>query len=528
MKVFLRTLAGVILPVFAVFFISYLTAISLVNRAMERYMLNDAKSKFELIDELVAKNGIGALSRDYMRMLNLEGIGVKLIKPNGEEILNHPPSSTGKVFSFKKLLPSGNVLVVTFPETDAMQLKKDIDRGITVAVSLAFALLLGTSILIARRFAVPIQKFDYIISAIEKGQNIHFPRFRSPHLARVSELLYSIYTAMEKKKQQIELEREKLNSILELIEEGVLLLDGKLNYLHSNSKFNEMFSIKALKDVNFLAQISQPGLLADLSDIIHKRASGNFKIGGRMYKVFFRSVGENLLFVFEDAEEKLQYQYFKSELIGNISHELKTPIAALSGYAETLLLHQDMDSQTREMFIKRIHESSMRLSELLNNIIELHTLENAKPEDLRYETVKLSSIVDDLKQLYADSPKTIRYIVEAENIRMAREHLMSVLTNLISNAIKYSNGKRVDVIIRKKKSSIIEICVDDEGPPIPPAERKRIFERFYTRSKSRAKSKSGTGLGLSIVKHIAVLYGGSVKLMESPMGGNRFCVEIPA
>ena len=110
-------------------------------------------------------------------------------------------------------------------------------------------------------------------------------------------------------------------------------------------------------------------------------------------------------------------------------------------------------------------------------------------------------------------------------MRILREHLQSILTNLIDNAFKYAGGETITAKIRSCAAGLT-IMVDDQGPLIAGAERERIFERFYTCSASRNKQHSGTGLGLSIVKHIANLYAGTVRVEANSEGGNRFLVVL--
>jgi two-component system phosphate regulon sensor histidine kinase PhoR len=165
------------------------------------------------------------------------------------------------------------------------------------------------------------------------------------------------------------------------------------------------------------------------------------------------------------------------------------------------------------------------LNDLINDMIKLHKLESVGGGFAVDVATSLLAVRDDLRSFYADADKQL--VLEAEEIRVhiLPEHLQSVLTNLIDNAVQYSEGETVTARMQRSGAGV-KISVDDQGPLIAENERKRIFERFYTCSRSRNKRHSGTGLGLSIVKHIASLYDGSVQVEPNGEGGNCFVVML--
>lgn len=560
MKLFFKTLALILLPILIVFLISYSLLKNSMDSSFEKYIKTDTKAKFEMIKHDFINKNINRkkLYKLYSNIYKKTFLRITLIKPNGKVIFdssipfkeidkleNHKYrpevqkafkngngfserfSKTKKMFMlyYAKILPNGNILRISYPLTYIKKVKKGFESGLYIVFFLTLLMITLISALIARKLSFPIQKLNYIVDAIKSGKNIHFPKFKDENLSKAAALIYDIYKAMESKQKEVEIEKQKLDNILEFIEEGVVLLSGELSYIHSNAKFNAMFNIQPETNKNILSSIKDHEILAVFSEILEKRKDAIVKIKDRNYKVYCKNLDEYLLVVFDDVEEKIQYEYFKSELVGNISHELKTPISSLSAYAETLLINDDLDSKTQKEFIKKIYESSIRLSSLLNDIIELHRLENFAMRQNRDE-IDLDVIKKELQELYKNSNKTVYLDFKEKKIKIIREHLMSVLTNLIDNAIKYSTGNGVYVKIEKSNSKI-HIVVDDEGPAIEGKERERIFERFYTCSKSRNKQKSGSGLGLSIVKHISFLYQGVVKLEQNPAGGNRFIVIIP-
>jgi len=559
-KVFFKTLALILLPILVIFFISYFLIQNNMDSSFEKYIKTDTEAKFEMIKHDFTGKSINKqrLYELYSNIYKKTFLRITLIKPNGKVIFdssipfeeidkleNHKYrpevqkafkkgrgfcerfSKTKKMFMlyYAKILPNGNILRISYPLTYIKKVKKGLESGLYIVFLVTLLMITVISALIARKLSFPIQKLNYIVDAIKKGRNIHFPKFKDKNLSKAAALIYNIYKAMENKQKEVEIEKQKLDNILELIEEGVVLLSNELSYIHSNAKFKDMFNIQPKESKNILSSIKDHEVLAVFSDVLEKRKDAIVKIKGRNYKVYCKKLDDYLLVVFDDIDEKIQYEYFKSELVGNISHELKTPISSLSAYAETLLINDDLDDKTQKEFIKKIYESSIRLSSLLNDIIELHRLENFIIKQNKDE-IDLDVLKKELQELYKNSKKEVQFDFREKKIKIIREHLMSILTNLIDNAIKYSTGNSVYVNIEKLNSRI-HIAVDDEGPVIEEKEKERIFERFYTCSKSRNKQKSGSGLGLSIVKHISFLYEGVVKLEKNSAGGNRFIVIIP-
>ncbi len=559
MKIFFKTLSLILLPILAIFIISYVLVKNSINTSFSNYIKSDTQSKFEIIKHDFINGNLNKkkLYDTYYKVYKKTFLRITLIRPDGKVIFdsaipfkridkleNHKyrpevqeafkkGSGFSKRFSktkqmymlyYAKALPNGNILRISYPLKYVNTLKNRLEGGLYAVFLSTFFMIVIISALIARKLSFPVQKLNYIVDAIKNGKNIHFPRFKDENLSKAAALIYKIYKAMEYKQQEIKLEKQKLDSILESIEEGVLLLTNGFSYVHSNAKFKDMFRMEPKKNENILSCIKDHELLASFSEILEKKNNRTFKIKERNYRVYCKTFDKYTLFVLNDIEDEIQYEYFKSELVGNISHELKTPVAALVGYAETLLINNDLNDKTKKEFTKKMYESSIRLNNLINDIIELHRLENFNADEIA-EEVNLKELKKELNGLYKNTAKSIHMNFEKTKISITKEHLLSILTNLIDNAIKYSSGNNVYVTIKNEGSDTL-IIVDDEGPAIDDKDKKRIFERFYTCSKSRNKQKSGTGLGLSIVKHISFLYGGFVELKSNSFGGNSFIVSI--
>jgi two-component system phosphate regulon sensor histidine kinase PhoR len=227
----------------------------------------------------------------------------------------------------------------------------------------------------------------------------------------------------------------------------------------------------------------------------------------------------------------------RSEFVANVSHELKTPVAAVKGFAETLLSGAMEDPETARSFLTIIHDESERLNRLIGDILELSKIESRR-SPLQFSPVNLSIFLARMTELLSAeaAKKDILLDVQTEDelfIEADEDRLGQILMNLMQNGINYTpeGGKvkvRAEIIVPDTgEEEMIRITVSDTGIGIPKKDIPRIFERFYRVDKARSRSSGGTGLGLSIVKHLAELHHGTIRV-ESTIGvGSQFILELP-
>lgn len=231
------------------------------------------------------------------------------------------------------------------------------------------------------------------------------------------------------------------------------------------------------------------------------------------------------------AEESKEAELLRREFVANVSHELKTPLTSISGFIETLQAGAADDPEIRHKFIDIIAIETARLKRLIEDLLVLSDIENRRDSEGAEFDIKsaVENTVDALKPI--SEAKRINVIMSLEEglvINGSIDRFRQMMVNLIENAVKYSDeGGRIWVIAVKSAGQIT-VSVRDEGIGIAPEHHERLFERFYRVDKSRSKKAGGTGLGLSIVKHIAVLFGASLKV-ESKVGeGTEFFVIFNA
>lgn len=231
----------------------------------------------------------------------------------------------------------------------------------------------------------------------------------------------------------------------------------------------------------------------------------------------------------QDQQEIEKAAMIRQEFSANVSHELKTPLHAISGYAE-LLENGLVKEEDIKPFAAKIHNESLRMTRLIEDIIDLTKLDNGGTE-MKWEICDFFRItenaVDSLEA--AASEMNVSIITSGENAPMTAipQMLYSIAYNLCDNAIKYNhNGGSVSVSVTQNEQDTV-LTVKDTGIGIPEEDQKRVFERFYRVDKSRSREVGGTGLGLSIVKHAVMIHGGKITLNSVVGEGTEFIVTIP-
>ena len=228
----------------------------------------------------------------------------------------------------------------------------------------------------------------------------------------------------------------------------------------------------------------------------------------------------------QQHEEILRSANMRVEFTANVSHELKTPLTSISGYAELIESGMAQGEQAKT-FAAEIHKSANRLLTLINDIIRLSQMDAPMP-DLKFEPVDLAQIAaNTFEQLEMSARKadvTLQLDAKPAMVEADRQMMDELLYNLCDNAIRYNvHGGSVKLEVRPIRDKVI-VCVQDTGIGISPENQEHVFERFYRVDKSRSKATGGTGLGLAIVKHIAVKHNAQIEL-ESELGrGTRISV----
>ncbi|MDT8718145.1 HAMP domain-containing protein [Clostridium sp. 19966] len=384
----------------------------------------------------------------------------------------------------------------------------------------------------------PIKDLEYVTSRITKGEMDR--RVRVTSKDEIGQLGTTFNFMADKLqstlKDSIE-KQNKLEAILKSMDNGVVAIDRNNKIIMINPYAKKIFGIDSNKD------IIGKKLMDGIRDFEIEEIINTYNEDYKEIKIFWPSektlriktadivnANEHIgtVAVVQDITEIKKLESMRTEFVANVSHELKTPLTSIKGFAETL---RDVeDSKIKEKFLDIINDEAERLTRLINDILVLSDLETHKED--KKETFDVNKVMDQVHEL-------IKNTAEAKNISIKMElgkvdyiigsvdRFKQMVINLVDNAVKYSeNGGSVTMGSRIVDGKL-QLWVEDTGFGIPKEHIPRLFERFYRVDKARSRAKGGTGLGLAIVKHIVIGMGGKIEVESELNKGSKFTVTIP-
>ncbi|HHW39562.1 MAG TPA: cell wall metabolism sensor histidine kinase WalK [Syntrophomonadaceae bacterium] len=371
---------------------------------------------------------------------------------------------------------------------------------------------------------------------------------RRPEEGEIGELasaINGISRTIKENVRELAESKGRLEAVLANMESGVLLFDGEGRLSLINPAAEGFLGVRAeevmgMPHVEAVKNYSLSSLIDDVlrswkparkeisliypqERTVETHAAPIFGVGGEPHGV---------VVVLYDISEIKHLERVRAEFVANVSHELKTPVTAVKGFAETLLSGALYNFRAAEEFVNIINEEAERLSRLIHDLLELSRIES-KGFRLRIEPLELDAeikrIVDKLKPQFLKKELTLTTDLPPEPVivKADRDQIEQVLLNLLDNSLKYTpGGGQVEVSLRQDVGDVV-VAVKDTGIGIPPEDLPRIFERFYRVDKARSRKLGGTGLGLSIVKHIIEAHRGRVWVESEPGKGSQFYFSIP-
>lgn len=234
------------------------------------------------------------------------------------------------------------------------------------------------------------------------------------------------------------------------------------------------------------------------------------------------------LAVIDSIAEERRIDAIRRDFVANVSHELKTPVGAMSLLAETLV--GETEPADRERLSGMLQREAKRVEDIIDDLLELTRLEEGESETEKVKVAKIVSKAIDKVRTFADGMRVqIAVTGDAgeEKVEVDRRAVVRALTNLIDNAVRYSEADQQVTVSVEVLESAVAISVKDDGVGIPRAELERVFERFYRVDRARSRETGGTGLGLAIVRHVAENHGGRVLVESKPGDGSTFTIELP-
>lgn len=420
----------------------------------------------------------------------------------------------------------GSILAIIYMTRNLNSIYSVIDDSKVIITYATLISLITTSILgyfIANSITGPIRALTKKAKALAKGNFNQSIEVKSKDEIGELGMMFNFLTKeLRESIEKMDLERSKLDTIFNYMAEGVIAIDRNNRLIHANSIAKKILNIS---EKDFYRVINLKSI--NLNNIDYKneeslRGEELTKIANSFYKIKYAPyksdalINSGLIIVLQDVDKEHMLDIMRKEFVANVSHELKTPITTIKSYTETLL-DSDLDKDSQRNFLKVIDRENSRMSRIVTDLLYLSNI------DYNKDNVSLESI--DTYEFIAEAIESQSILIVQKNhkielnidmdikdIYAERNGADQILTNIISNACKYTPENGKIVIDATNKDDLVEIKVTDNGIGIPKEDLPRISERFYRVEKGRSRQMGGTGLGLSIASEMVESFGGSLKI----------------
>ncbi|MCB2227640.1 MAG: HAMP domain-containing protein [Desulfarculaceae bacterium] len=412
------------------------------------------------------------------------------------------------------------------------------------AIFLGVLLSIGVAYLVARGLSKPVQQLTRTATSIAEGDlSRRFTRYPRNEIGDLGRAFDQMADNLQSTIDEITTSRDRLEAILRGMVEGVLLTDPQGHVLVANRALKKMLDLESVPVGKLPSEIIRNADLLEALDEVRAGAeyvSREFATLGEpqrhmeahVVRMTGEAAGAGLVCVLHDITERKRLEKTRRDFVANVSHELRTPLTAVRGAAETLLDGAVDSPQFARRFAELILRQSHRLERLVQDLLELASLESGQSPPRRRD-IEAAELADSALEAVTD-------LAEARGVELERRlprepvvfradarQLEQALLNLLDNAIKYTGeGGKVRLSI-EDQGETVALSVSDTGPGIPAEHLPRLFERFYRVDTNRSREMGGTGLGLAIVKHIAQVHHGKVEVDSAQGEGSTFRLVLP-
>ena len=443
-----------------------------------------------------------------------------------------------------------NVLAVVRTSVPVTAIDKAFERiyrklfwaGVIIALCAA-----AISLALSKKISRPVEEMTKVARHFASGQlDMRLSVPNVVELADLAQALNEMARQLSVRINTITEDRSQVQAILSSMVEGVLAVDSAGHIVSINKAAAVLLGIDAAKSrgLNVEEAIRNPQFQQYIKDTLEDRQSpdsGVFVLndGGRFLQVYGAGLTDNqgdrsgAVLVLHDITRTRQLEQVRRDFVANVSHELKTPVTSIKGFAETLLEGAVNEPEQAQRFLQIIAKHADRLNAVIDDLLSLSRLEeDSEQRRLSFQKASIEpplvSAIE-LSRVKAENKHIeVKLLCDREITASINAALIEqAVLNLIDNAIKYSqSNSQIQVSAQRAKGQVL-ITVADQGCGIPEEHLGRIFERFYVVDKGRSRKLGGTGLGLSIVKHIAQVHGGHIGV-ESTLGkGTTFTLHLP-
>lgn len=495
------------------------------------------------------------MSKDFQLLYDSNGtaidrsIYVKLIDAYEKtNVTNYTISTTH--YYWNEIMNNGSVEGYLFLSTEQPGIHhtyKQIWMILAISLGAAFIIIILLGTRITLRYTKPLERASNVALELARGNyRVRTYEDIGDETGALSASLNVLARNLEHMVIEHEVQKDRLMTLIENMGSGLLFIDSKGYITLTNRTFKEVFQVK---DETFLNKLYLDVIpYQDICYLIEEVFMTEKKVRKQMQLMFFMtkkhfevygapiiSQGnewKGIVLVFHDITELKKLEQIRKDFVANVSHELKTPITSIKGFAETLLDGALNDPKTLKSFLSIILNESERLQTLINDLLELSKIEQHNFR-LTIENIDLVKIVSESIEILSDKAnrKDIQIHIHSDEptLRMKGDprRLKQIFINIIDNAITYTPNQG-DIKIRLNDlQDKVRVTITDTGIGISKEEIPRIFERFYRVDRARSRESGGTGLGLAIVKHLMEAHHGYISV-ESEIGkGTSFHLTFP-
>jgi len=443
--------------------------------------------------------------------------------------------------------PMGVVVRTAIPVTETERALRRIYIAIVWAGAIVAVCAALLSLLISRRISAPITRMKRIAQLFAQGQlDTRVPDTGAAELDELAGALNEMATQLQDRILTITRQRNEVKAILSSLGEGVLAVDCRGRIVSVNRAAAQLLGIDPLgaQGRHIEEVIRNVGLQQFVGQTLEsdQPTEGDVSFpeeGGRFFRVHGAGLADpqgergGAVIVLSDMTRIHRLENLRRDFVANVSHELKTPVTSIQGFAEALLDGGLDDGEQTSRYLGIIAKHAQRLNAIIDDLLSLSRLEEGtERRAILFEEVALRGVLEaavELAGLRAEQ-KRIKVELSCDDSIWARINaplLEQAIVNLVDNAVKYSDEGTIVSIEVLQKDNEVAICVRDRGCGIPKEHLARIFERFYVVDKSRSRKLGGTGLGLAIVKHIILVHGGHIGVESLPGQGTAFTLHLP-
>jgi two-component system, OmpR family, phosphate regulon sensor histidine kinase PhoR len=439
------------------------------------------------------------------------------------------------------------VVRVSTPATAVDEALRTFERRIIYGSLLAAAAIVAISWFIARRISRPLEAITHGVKRFGGGElDYRLPVGGSREIAALAETLNSMAAQLHEQIETNTVQRKEQEAVLFSMEEGVLTLDNQGNILNLNRAADQMFQLDPTKvrgrpihevlrkaDVLAFVEKALSSALPLQEDIMIYDKERHFLTAYGNVLRDTRDERIGVLVVFRDVTQLRRLENVRRDFVANASHELRTPVTSIKGFVETLLEGGLEDRENAHRFLRIILDQANRLGAIINDILSLARVEkDSADQSVVLQHGSIREVLDAAVAMCGRQAgeKSIRLAVDCDAELTADINpglLEQAVTNLIDNAVKYSqSGAAVEVSAGRESGDVV-IQVIDHGCGIELRHLSRLFERFYRADPGRSRQLGGTGLGLAIANHIVMAHGGSISVRSKPGEGSTFIIRLP-